>query len=158
VSIFLRSDCQTWGHAGIAKGLRVGEMPFAIFVNEVSFSAERRDAFRTGFHVRTAGPKLLKVVGKFVILEHMLTVFAYLVIGVKTGLCIGLELRSLLSEGRHLRHFMWDGCLHFGFISVVGIISFLSCFCLLTIQLMHMPFSPWLHFAVLKLINNNIRF
>lgn len=81
-----------------------------------------------------------------------LALFAFFIVRMITGFYLFLSLLLAYSLGMHLRHFICGGCLQVNMFSFFSVsCSLLMSLFLLTRQLMHMAFYPWLHLFVLNM-------
>jgi hypothetical protein len=53
MSVFLRTNCYGWSHAGITEGLRIWEVLLACLVDEVCLPTESRNTLVAGLFVGT---------------------------------------------------------------------------------------------------------
>jgi hypothetical protein len=114
----------------------------AVSVDEIGFPAEGRHALGAGLAMLALRFECLQVVAEFLVLEHVLAALADLVVGVQAGSWVGKWILYRCYGGRQRRHFMCGACLHSIFCFCYGSLPFFSMRCRLTMQWMHMPFSP----------------
>lgn len=135
-------------------------MPFAVFVDEVVLSRQRRHALLARLLMSAIDAEGFKVMTKFFIANEPLTLLTFFIICMVACFYLSGQLRLCDSWGRHLRHFMCGGCLQTNSRFYSCAPCWLVLRFLLTRQLMHMPLSPWLHLLVryiLERININFR-